>query len=63
MSKFTDGLKKTGNGILNGAALLADASILSKMTDIERQIDALQAEYAALNQQVDASRQRPTPYK
>ena len=63
MSKFTNALKRTSIGVLDGAALLLDASILSRMTEIEKQIDTLQAEYATLNEKVNANRRRPVPYQ
>ena len=63
MSKFTDALKSTGIGVLDGAALLLDAGILSRMTEIEKQIDTLQAEYATLNEKLDTNRRRPVPYQ
>lgn len=62
MSKFTNALKSTGNGLLNAALVAADLPVMTRMTEIETQIDALQKEYAELNERLESSRQRPVPY-
>lgn len=63
MSKFTSKLAAAGNGLLNAAVLAADLGPMTRMTEIEQQIDALQEEYATLNEKLESSRRRPTPYK
>ena len=55
-------LSAAGNGILNAAVLLADLGPMTRMTEIELEIDKLQQEYAQLNSQLEADRRRPTPY-
>lgn len=62
MSRTTDNLKKFGNGVLNAAVLAADLGPLTRMTQIEGEINRLQEEYAQLNAKLETSRQRPTPY-
>ena len=56
-------LSAAGNGILNAAALVADLGSMTRMAEIEREIDKLQEEYAQLNSQLDSDRKRPVPYK
>lgn len=62
MSKTSDRLKKAGNGLLNAAAMAVDLGPMTRMTEIETQIDELQAEYANLNDRLETSRRRPVPY-
>lgn len=63
MSKTTNRLKSVGNGLLNAVVLAADLGPMTRMTEIEREIDALQEEYATLNEKLESQRQRPIPYK
>lgn len=62
MSKITEGLKKTGSGILSVLSATNDAIVLSKMSDVEQQIDALQEEWAGLNSQLSSELRKKTPY-
>lgn len=55
-------LSSIGNGLLNAAVLAADLPTMTRMTEIESEMDRLQKEYAELNQKLDSSRQRPVPY-
>lgn len=55
-------LSSIGNGLLNAAVLAADLPTMTRMTEIESEMDRLQKEYAELNQKLDNSRQRPVPY-
>jgi hypothetical protein len=59
---FRSRLASAGNGLLNAAVLAADLGPMTRMTEIEREIDRLQEEYAKLNEQLESSRRRPTPY-
>lgn len=56
-------LSSIGNGLLNAAVLAADLGPMTRMTEIEAEIDKLQEEYAQLNEKLESSRRRPTPYK
>lgn len=60
---FRSRLAAAGNGLLNAAVLAADLGPMTRMTEIEREIDRLQEEYASLNERLDSNRRRPTPYR
>lgn len=51
-----------GNGLLNAAVLAADLPTMSRMTEIESEIDRLQKEYAELNSKLDSAHNRTVPY-
>lgn len=51
-----------GNGLLNAAVIAADLPTMTRMTEIESEIDRLQKEYAELNDKLDSAHKRPTPY-
>lgn len=55
-------LSAFGNGLLNAAVIAADLPTMSRMTEIESEIDRLQKEYAELNEKLSTERQRTTPY-
>lgn len=55
-------LSAFGNGLLNAAAIAADLPSMTRMTEIESEIDRLQKEYAELNEKLDSSRRRAVPY-
>lgn len=63
MSKTTDRLKNAGNSVLKAAALAAQLGPMTRMTELEYEIDRLQEEYAVLNEKLEPSRRRPIPYK
>jgi hypothetical protein len=51
-----------GNSLLDAAVFATDLGPMSRMDEIEREIDKLQGEYANLNHQLDSTRRRKTPY-
>lgn len=55
-------LSALGNGLLNAAAVAADLPTMSRMTEIESEIDRLQKEYAELNEKLSFDRKRTVPY-
>lgn len=55
-------LSALGNGLLNAAVIAADLPTMTRMTEIEREIDALQEEYARLNEKLDSNHRRTSPY-
>lgn len=65
MSKRTakSRLAALGNGLLTAASIASDIPSLTRMTEIEREIDRLQEEYARLNETLDSERRRKTPYE
>jgi hypothetical protein len=63
MSKFRSSLSSIGNGLLTATSVAVDLPTLTRMTELERQMDELQKEYAELNEKlVNDDRRRPTPY-
>jgi hypothetical protein len=61
-SKTKSFLRSAGNGLLNAAALTADLGTMTRMTEIEGEIDKLQEEYDRLNERLSFDRKRPIPY-
>lgn len=59
---FKSRLAGFGNGLLDAAVVIADLGPMTRMTEIEREIDALQEEYAKLNDKLESGRKRPIPY-
>lgn len=52
-----------GNGLLTAASVAADLPNMTRMSEIEREIDQLQEEYARLNEKLTSERRRKTPYQ
>ena len=63
MSNAKSKLKSFGNGFLTAVSVAADLPAMTRMTELERQIDELQEEYARLNDSLSFDRKRPIPYK
>lgn len=59
---FKSRLASAGNGLLDAVVLAADLGPMTRMSEIEREIDRLQEEYAELNAKLETSRKRPVPY-
>lgn len=51
-----------GNSLLDAAIFATDLGPMTRMDEIEREIDKLQGEYANLNSLLDSTRRRKTPY-
>ena len=61
-STFRSKLASAGNTLLDAAVLAADLGPMTRMTEIENEIDALQKEYAELNEKLERNRRRTIPY-
>lgn len=62
LDKTKSFLKSSGSALLTGMSIAADLATLSRMTEIENEIDTLQDDYRRLNEQLSADHRREVPY-